>query len=82
MEKAQQGGGDNAKCQNFGTNFKFCQNRELRADYLETVNGCSKDVKMASCMSVNHLCSSITKNFHESENVGFLPLYRVKLSQI
>ena len=35
MEKAQQGGGDNAKCQNFGTNFKFCQNREMRAEDLE-----------------------------------------------
>ena len=47
MEKVQQEDGDQEKCQNFGTNFKFCQNREFRADYLEVklFKG-SKDVKM------------------------------------
>ena len=45
MEKARQGGGDNAKCQNFGTNFKFCQNREMRAEDLEekSENGLLKE---------------------------------------
>ena len=47
MEKVQPEVGDQAKCQNFGTNFKFCQNRESRSDYLEVKLFSSKDVKMA-----------------------------------
>merc|ERR1712117_867039 len=46
MEKVQQEVGGHKKCQNFGTNFKFCQNRELRADYLEVKLFSSKGAKM------------------------------------
>merc|ERR1712029_1323989 len=51
MEKAQQGGGDNAKC----------QNREMRAEYLEEKGepGLLKECENGECEreAVSHFCS-------------------------